>query len=101
MENISEPTNRAKRRAAASEAHGRTKEYGWKVGEWSAAVGCSRARTYQLISAGKITRSSSAPVGSFERIRGHSWLRLAARSREPCLGNTTAPARWRAPRAWI
>jgi hypothetical protein len=54
MENIAEPVTRAQRRAAVSEAHGGTQKYGWKVAEWSAAVGCSRARVYQLISAGAI-----------------------------------------------
>ena len=49
-----QPRNRAERRAAASAAQGGTQKYGWKVNEWSAAVGCSRARTYQLISAGEI-----------------------------------------------
>jgi hypothetical protein len=54
MDDILEPTNGAQRRAAASAAHGGTKKYGWKVSEWSVAVGCSRARVYQLISAGEI-----------------------------------------------
>ena len=46
--------NRAERRAAASAVRGGTEKYGWRVGEWSFAVGCSRARTYQLISTGVI-----------------------------------------------
>ena len=54
MDNIAEPTNRAGRRAAASAARGGTKKYGWRVSEWSTAVGCSRGRTHQLISAGVI-----------------------------------------------
>ena len=68
MDNISEPTNRAARRAAASAAHGGTKKYGWKVGEWAASIGCSRARTYQLISAGKI---DSVKFGASRIIRTH------------------------------
>jgi len=47
MDDISTTLNRAERRAAASAAHGGTKKYGWRVVEWSNAVGCSRARTYQ------------------------------------------------------
>jgi hypothetical protein len=68
VENISEPTNRAERRAAASAAHGGTKKYGWKVAEWSTAVGCSRARVYQLISAGQI---DSVRFGASRIIRTH------------------------------
>ena len=68
MENISEPTNRAARRAAASAAHGGTKKYGWKVGEWAASIGCSRARVYQLIAAGAI---DSVKFGASRIIRTH------------------------------
>ena len=68
MENSSEQVNRAQRRAPASDAHGGTKKYGWKVAEWSAAVGCSRARTYQLIAAGAI---DSVRFGASRIIRTH------------------------------
>lgn len=68
MENISQPVNRAQRRAAASEVHGGTQKFGWKVNEWSAAVGCSRARTYQLIGAGAI---DSVRFGGSRIIRTH------------------------------
>jgi hypothetical protein len=68
MEKIAESTNRAERRAAASAAHGGTKKYGWKVGEWSTSVGCSRARTYQLIASGQI---DSVKFGSSRIIRTH------------------------------
>jgi hypothetical protein len=68
MDDISEPTNRAERRAAASAAHSGDKKYGWRVGEWSAAVGCCRARTYQLIGSGAI---DSVKFGASRIIRTH------------------------------
>jgi hypothetical protein len=68
MENIQEARNRAERRAEASAAHGGTKKYGWKVAEWSAAVGCSRARTYQLIATEAI---DSVRFGASRIIRTH------------------------------
>jgi hypothetical protein len=54
MEHALEPRNRADRRAAAAAAWGGTQKFGWRVNEWSAAVGCSRASTYELIAAKKI-----------------------------------------------
>jgi hypothetical protein len=68
MERTSEPQNRAVRRTAAVDAHGGTRKYGWKVAEWSTAVGCSRARTYQLIVAGAI---DSVRFGGSRIIRTH------------------------------
>lgn len=70
-----QPRNRAELRAAASAARGGTQKYGWKVNEWSAAVGCSRARTYQLISAGEI---DSVRFGASRIIRTHPEDFLAA-----------------------
>jgi excisionase family DNA binding protein len=75
MENISEPRNRAERRAVASAAHGGTKKYGWKVSEWATAIGCSRARVYQLISAGEI---ASVRFGASRIIRTHPETFLAS-----------------------
>jgi hypothetical protein len=68
MEKIAAPSNRAARRAAAYAAHGGTKKFGWKVGEWAAAVGCSRARVYQMIAAGAI---DSVKFGASRIIRTH------------------------------
>ena len=51
MEHTSGPRNRAERRAAASAERGGSQKFGWRVNEWSAAVGCSRASTYELIAA--------------------------------------------------
>jgi hypothetical protein len=51
MEYASEPRNRAERRAAASAARDGSQKFGWRVNEWSAAVGCGRASTYELIAA--------------------------------------------------
>jgi hypothetical protein len=79
MENTSEPVNRAQRRAAASAAHGGTQKFGWKVAEWSTAVGCSRARTYQLIAAGAI---DSVRFGASRIIRTHPEDSLASLSGE-------------------
>jgi hypothetical protein len=44
-EQIAAQRNRAERRAAAS----RSRKFGWRVNEWSEAIGCSRASTYELI----------------------------------------------------
>ncbi len=63
-----QPLKRTERRAAASAAHGGTRKYGWKISEWAASTGCSRARTYQLISAGKI---DSVKFGASRIIRTH------------------------------
>lgn len=68
MEHVSVTTNRAERRAAASAAHGGTRKYGWNVSEWAIAVGCSRARVYQLISSGAI---DSVKFGASRIIRTH------------------------------
>jgi len=56
MEASSEPGDRAERRANLSAAHGGRKKYGWRVTEWAAAVGISRASVYELIAA-KIIKS--------------------------------------------
>jgi hypothetical protein len=61
-------SNRAERRAAKSAAHGGTTKYGWRVGEWSTSVGCSRAYTYELLAAGKI---ESVKLGAARIIRTH------------------------------
>ena len=46
-----ETQSRAAPRAEASVARGGSQKFGWRVNEWSAAVGCSRASTYELIAA--------------------------------------------------
>ena len=63
-----EPHNRAERRAAASAARGGSQKFGWRVGEWSRAVGCSRSSTYELI-AGK--RIASVKFGGARIITTH------------------------------
>lgn len=60
--------NRAEQRSAASAARGGTQKYGWKVTEWSAAVGCSRAYVYELIADGRIR---SVKLGASRIIRTH------------------------------
>jgi hypothetical protein len=49
MDNVAEPRNRADASARSG-----TEKRGWRVGEWSTSVGCSRALTYQLLAAGRI-----------------------------------------------
>ena len=44
------------------------KKFGWRVNEWSDAVGCSRASTYELIGAKKI---ESVKFGGARIIRTH------------------------------
>jgi hypothetical protein len=51
MEHTSEHRNRAERRAAASAARGDSQKFGWRVNEWSTAVGISRASVYELLAA--------------------------------------------------
>jgi hypothetical protein len=80
MEHTSEPHNRAERRARASAARGGSEKFGWRVNEWSTAVGCSRARTYQLISAGEI---DSVKFGASRIIRTHPQDFLSALDGEP------------------
>jgi hypothetical protein len=63
-----ETPNRAERRAAASAAHGGTEKYGWRVGEWAFAVGCSRSRVYELIAAGKL---DTVKLGAARLVRTH------------------------------
>ena len=46
-----EQTSEANRPAAIER---RPEKYGWRINDWSAAVGCSRARTYELIAGGRI-----------------------------------------------
>jgi hypothetical protein len=72
----SEPRNRHERQAEAarerlgvsSEEFARRQKYGWKVNEWSDAVGCSRALTYELIAAQRIV---SVKLGKSRLITTH------------------------------
>jgi hypothetical protein len=68
MKDTSETRNRSERRAAASAAHGGGQKFGWKVTEWSNAVGCSRSRTYELIAEQRI---DSIKLGSSRLIVTH------------------------------
>jgi hypothetical protein len=65
---VSEAPNRAERCAAASAAHGGRKKYGWKVNEWAAAAGVSRAKTYLLLADGTL---SSVKLGAARIITTH------------------------------
>jgi hypothetical protein len=47
------------------------KKFGWRVNEWSEAVGCSRASTYELISGKNGTRIESVKFGGARIIRTH------------------------------
>jgi len=44
------------------------KKFGWRVNQWSEAVGCSRASTYELIAAKRI---ESVKFGGARIIRTH------------------------------
>ena len=44
------------------------KKFGWRVNEWSDAIGCSRATTYELIADKKI---ESVKFGGARIIRTH------------------------------
>ena len=51
------------------------RKFGWRVNEWSDAIGCSRASTYELIAAGRI---ESVKFGGARIIRTHPDAFLAS-----------------------
>ena len=53
MDNISEPRSRGGRHASAKPAPS-IQKFGWRPGEWAAAIGCSRSRAYQLVASGTV-----------------------------------------------